>query len=128
MSGVLLLSAAFMASTVEMVEALTIIMAVGITRGWRSALIGAAMGALALGAIIVVFGQTLTERVDINALRLFIGTLLLIFGLQWLRKAILRASGWKALHDEATIFNNEVKELSAVSPAGEGIMDWLGFT
>jgi uncharacterized membrane protein len=128
MAGILLLSASFMACVVEMVEALTIILAVGITRGWRSALIGGAVGALALGAIIVVFGQTLTERVDINALRLLIGTLLLIFGLQWLRKAILRASGWKALHDEASIFQDEVKELSAVSPSGQGLVDWLGFT
>jgi uncharacterized membrane protein len=128
MAGILLLSASFMACVVEMVEALTIILAVGITRGWRSALIGGAGGALALGAIIVVFGQTLTERVDINALRLLIGTLLLIFGLQWLRKAILRASGWKALHDEAGIFQDEVKELSAVSPSGQGLVDWLGFT
>jgi len=90
MSGILLLSATFMACVVEMVEALTIILAVGITRGWRSALMGAAAGALALSAIIIVFGQALTERVDIDVLRVLIGTLLLIFGLQWLRKAILR--------------------------------------
>src|SRR5438309_2151585 len=104
MGGVILLSATFMACIVEMVEALTIILAVGITRGWRSALIGGAGGALALAAIILVFGQTLTERVDLNVLRVFIGTLLLIFGMQWLRKAILRAAGWKGLHDEAELY------------------------
>src|SRR5436309_2042196 len=117
-----------MACLVEMVEALTIILAVGITRGWRSAFIGGAAGTATLGAIILLFGQTLTERVDINALRLLIGALLLIFGLQWLRKAILRASGWKSLHDEASIFQEEVRELSAESPRGVGLMDWVGFT
>src|SRR5215203_1128105 len=128
MSGILLLSATFMACVVEMVEALTIILAVGITRGWRSALIGAATGALALAAIIIVFGQALTERVDIDVLRVLIGTLLLIFGLQWLRKAILRASGWKSLHDEISIYADEVHALGVVSPSGAGALDWLGFT
>ncbi|MSQ23774.1 MAG: hypothetical protein EXR58_04360 [Chloroflexi bacterium] len=117
-----------MACIVEMVEALTIILAVGITRGYRSALIGGATGAVALGAIIVVFGQTLTERVDLDVLRVLIGTLLLIFGLQWLRKAILRAAGWKSLHDEEGIYRDNVKQLSAESPASAGLMDWLGFT
>src|SRR4051812_38038722 len=124
MSGILLVSATFLACIVEMVEALTIILAVGITRGWRSALIGGAAGALALATIVLVFGQTLTERVDLNTLRVFIGTLLLIFGLQWLRKAILRAAGWKALHDEAGIFQEEVQELRSVSPQRAGMMDW----
>jgi uncharacterized membrane protein len=128
MSGMLLLSATFMACIVEMVEALTIILAVGITRGWRSALLGGAGGALALALIIMVFGQTLTEQVDLDALRVVIGTLLLIFGLQWLRKAILRASGRKALHDETGIYAEEVHELSTVSPTGTGLVDWLGFT
>jgi uncharacterized membrane protein len=128
MSGILLLSATFMACVVEMVEALTIILAVGITRGWRSALIGAAAGALALAAIIIALGQALTERVDIDVLRVLIGTLLLIFGLQWLRKAILRASGWKSLHDEISIYADEVDALDVVSPSGAGALDWLGFT
>ncbi|HEX3246570.1 MAG TPA: hypothetical protein VHX16_14270 [Chloroflexota bacterium] len=128
MSGILLLSATFLACVVEMVEALTIVLAVGITRGWRSALAGGAIGALSLAVIIVVFGEALTERVDIEVLRLLIGTLLLIFGLQWLRKAILRASGRKSLHDEITIFGNEVKALGAVSRGGAELLDWLGFT
>jgi uncharacterized membrane protein len=128
MAGVLLLSATFMACVVEMVEALTIILAAGVTRGWCSALFGAAAGAGALLILIVIFGQTLTERVDIDALRLLIGTLLLIFGLQWLRKAILRASAWKSLHDEERIFVDEVKELTMVRPSGAGLIDWLGFT
>jgi uncharacterized membrane protein len=83
---------------------------------------------MGLATIIVVFGQTLTERIDIDALRLLIGTLLLIFGMQWLRKAILRASGWKALHDEAGIFRENVRELGAESPSGQGFLDWVGFT
>jgi uncharacterized membrane protein len=128
MGGVILLSATFMACIVEMVEALTIILAVGITRGWRSALIGGASGALALGAIILVFGQTLTERVDLDVLRVLIGTLLLVFGLQWLRKAILRAAGWKSLHDEEGIYRENVEELGTKGTARPGFVDWLGFT
>jgi uncharacterized membrane protein len=122
-----LIAAAFLASAVEAVEALTIVLAVGVTRGWRSALIGVAAAALALAAIIAAFGPLLT-LIPINGLRLVIGTLLLIFGLQWLRKAILRAGGYKALRDEEALYRKELAEARAAgAPAARGI-DWYSFT
>jgi uncharacterized membrane protein len=105
-----------------MVEALTIVLAVGVTRGWRSAIWGVAAALAALAVIVVVLGQALTS-VPIDALRLVVGTLLLIFGLQWLRKAVLRASGLKALHDEDAIYRAEVAELER-----SGQHDWYAFT
>src|SRR5215468_6632451 len=90
MSGAFLIIAAFLASAVEMVEALTIVLAVGVTRGWRATAWGAVSAFVALGAVVVALGPALTS-IPIDALRLFVGTILLIFGLQWLRKAILRA-------------------------------------
>src|ERR1700746_3748635 len=96
---VFLFLSAFLASAVEMVEALTIVLAVGITRGWRSTFVGVGAAAVALAAVVGALGPALTV-VPINALRIAVGALLLAFGLQWLRKAILRASGFKELHDE----------------------------
>src|SRR5690242_1012363 len=103
-----LLVATFVACFVEMVEATTIVLAMGFTRGWRSALYGtlAALGALV--AFTAVAGYAITTWVSRSALQLAIGTLLLIFGLQWVRKAVLRASGRKALHDEDEIYREEV--------------------
>src|SRR4030088_2854132 len=95
--------AAFLASGVEMVEALTIVLAVGVTRGWRSTLLGAGAAALLLAALIIVLGPAISS-VPIDPLRLVVGGLLLVFGLQWLRKAILRASGYKPLRDEGVAF------------------------
>ena len=106
-------SAVFVACSVEMVEALTIVLAAGLTRGWRSTLEGAAAAIVLLAALVVIFGPALVHLVPIDALRLVVGGLLLIFGLQWLRKSILRASGYRAIHDEAKIFRREVDELSA---------------
>ena len=125
---VALFGASFLASTVEMVEALTIILATGVTRGWRSTLIGAATASVALALVILIFGTALATVIPIEALRLFIGTILLIFGLQWLRKAILRASGLKALHDEEAIYAANLRELSSEAPAASEGMDWTGFT
>src|SRR5215469_3337950 len=105
-STALLVVAAFLACGVEMVEALTIVLAVGVTRGWRSTMVGVGGAVLALAAIVAALGPALTA-IPIDALRLVVGGLLLIFGLQWLRKAILRAGGVKALHDEASIFEHE---------------------
>ncbi|HMK12603.1 MAG TPA: hypothetical protein VK461_13515, partial [Acidimicrobiales bacterium] len=99
MHNLLIFLAAFLASAVEMVEAVTIVLAVGVTRGWKSAGWGVAAALGALGAITAVLGPALAH-LPIDALRLVVGTLLLLFGLQWLRKAILRASGLKAIHDE----------------------------
>jgi uncharacterized membrane protein len=121
----LLFAAAFLACTVEMVEALTIVLAVGVTRGWRSARRGVAAALAALAVIVAVLGPALAH-IPIDSLRVVIGALLLIFGLQWLRKAILRASGLKALHDEEAIYNAEVALLTAAGkpPAH----DWYAFT
>ena len=126
MSGVLLFLSAFLASSVEMVEALTIILAVGLTRGWRSALVGtgAALGVLAV--IVAVFGPVL-GHIPLQPLRLVVGGLLLIFGVQWWRKAILRSSGFKALHDEEATFAKETetaRNQGAVTGTG---LDSYGF-
>jgi uncharacterized membrane protein len=126
MHNVLLFGSAFLASAVEMVEALTIILAVAVTRGWRSAILGIITASIALAVIVGVLGASLVEFVPIDVLRVVVGVLLLIFGLQWLRKAILRASGLKAKHDEDAIFAEEVTELSAGGTPVVGI-DWQGF-
>jgi uncharacterized membrane protein len=108
MSGpdVALAISVFLACAVEAVEALTIVLAVGYTRSWRSAFAGVAAAAVALAAVTAALGPALTA-LPINALRVAVGGLLLIFGLQWLRKAILRAAGFKALHDEQQAFERE---------------------
>jgi uncharacterized membrane protein len=105
-----LVGAVFLTATVEMVEALTIVLAVGHTRGWRSALEGAGVAILVLGALVGVLGPTLVE-IPLTSLRLIVGVVLLIFGLQWLRKAILRSSGYKAKRDEDAIYRETVEEL-----------------
>lgn len=127
MSTIFLVLASFLASSVEMVEALTIVLAMGVTRGWRATLVGVGVALLALAVVVAVLGPALT-LIPIDALRLFVGTLLLIFGLQWLRKAILRASGYKALHDESAIFRREVEEAKAVGAVVRAGLDWYGFT
>src|SRR5436190_268094 len=119
--------AAFLASAVEMVEALTIVLAVGVTRGWRSTLIGVGAAALVLAAVVGALGPALT-LVPIDALRLVVGGLLLAFGLQWLRKAILRASGYVPLHDEAGIYERERAEAERAAHIERGGLDWYSFT
>ena len=121
MTAVFLVASAFLASAVEFVEALTIVLAAGLTRGWRSSLTGLGAATVVLAAIVAALGPTL-KLIPIDALRLVVGALLLAFGLQWLRKAILRASGFKALHDEEAIFAEEVARAQADSH------DWYGFT
>src|SRR5690348_13373251 len=126
-AGVFLVLSAFLASAVEMVEALTIVLASGVARGWRSSLTGVAAAVLALAVVVAALGPALTV-IPINALRLVVGGLLLTFGLQWLRKAILRASGFKALHDEDEIFSRELAEAKSAAPLFRGGVDWYGFT
>jgi uncharacterized membrane protein len=111
MSGpqILLLVAAFLASAVEMVEATTIVLAIGTTREWRSSLWGVAAGIGALAVVVGALGPAVLQ-IPLGPLRLVIGGLLLVFGLGWLRKAVLRASGWKALHDEDAIFAEQEAE------------------
>ena len=127
MTAAFLVASAFLASAVEFVEALTIVLASGITRGWRSSLIGLAAATVALAAIVAALGPALT-LIPIDVLRLVVGTLLLVFGLQWLRKAILRASGYKALHDEDAIFARELAEAEGAAHVERAGVDWYGFT
>jgi uncharacterized membrane protein len=124
MHSVLLVVAAFLASAVEMVEALTIVLAVGVTRGWRSAGWGVAAALAGLVLIVAGLGPALAN-LPIDSLRLVVGTVLLVFGLQWLRKAVLRASGLKAMHDEEAIYAAEVALLRANGRPGH---DWYAFT
>jgi uncharacterized membrane protein len=127
-NGAALFAAVFMACLVEAVEALTIVLAAGTARGWRSALIGAVAGLLVLTAIVALLGPAVAA-IPLEALRLFVGGLLLIFGLQWLRKAILRASGNKALHDEAAEFEATMALAQGADGGPRGIVpDWYGFT
>jgi uncharacterized membrane protein len=107
----------FLATAVEAVEAFTIVLAVGGSRDWPSALLGVAAATLALACLVVALGPALTV-IPIGALRLVVGGLLLVFGLQWLRKAILRAAGAKALHDEAAIYEREAAAAREAAPAG----------
>lgn len=100
-SNFFIVLAAFLASTVEAVEALTIILAVGLTNGWRTSLLGVAAASVALAVVVIALGPALVQVVPLGGLQTVIGVLLLIFGMQWVRKAILRATGRKALHDEA---------------------------
>lgn len=111
-STVVLVGAVFLASAVEMVEALTIVLAVGHVRGWRSAFRGVVVALVALAALVGAFGPALVS-VPLSALRLVVGTVLLIFGMQWLRKAVLRSSGRKDKHDEDAIYRETVAELEA---------------
>jgi uncharacterized membrane protein len=108
--------AAFLASLVEFVEALTIVLAVGTVRGWRSSLLGAALGAALLIALVLLLGPTL-GLIPITWLQLSVGVLLLLFGIRWLRKAILRAAGVIALHDEAQAYEKETAELRRAGAA-----------
>ena len=121
-----LVLSAFLASAVEMVEALTIVLASALARGWRSSLAGVGAATLALAAITAALGPALTA-IPLNALRLAVGALLLVFGLQWLRKAILRASGFKALHDEDAIFARELADAEGAAHIERAGLDWYGF-
>ncbi len=116
----------FLACTVEAVEALTIVLAVGTTRSWSSALSGVGAATLVLCAVVAALGPALTS-LPIGVLRVLVGGLLLIFGLQWLRKAVLRASGLKALHDEAQEFEDQRRAARAAGASGSSF-DGYSFT
>jgi Ca2+/H+ antiporter, TMEM165/GDT1 family len=118
------ISAAFLASLVEAVEALTIVLAVAMVRGWRPAGLGALAGLLLLVAIVLALGPLL-DRIPLYLLQLAIGILLLLFGMRWLRKAILRAAGVIPLHDEASAFAHETSELREQARRHESRLDWL---
>ena len=112
--------AAFLASMVEFVEALTIVLAVGTVRGWRPALIGAAAGTILLVVLAIIFGPLLAA-IPITWLQLAVGILLVLFGMRWLRKAVLRSAGVIALHDENKIFADETKLMQT---AGRSVGTW----
>jgi uncharacterized membrane protein len=119
----------FLACTVEAVEALTIVLAVGTTRSWSSALSGVGAAALALAVIVAALGPAITS-LPIDLLRVVVGGLLLIFGLQWLRKAILRSAGLKAKHDESKIYEEEAaaaREAAAKSSGFDGYAFTISF-
>src|SRR6266852_4740520 len=118
------MAAAFLASLVEAVEALTIVLAVATVRGWRPAGLGAIAG-LALSVLIVAALGPLLDRVPLHLLQLAIGVLLVLFGMRWLRKAILRAAGVIPLHDELTTFAAETAELREQARRNEARLDWL---
>jgi uncharacterized membrane protein len=126
-STILIFLGAFLASSVEMVEALTIVLGVGVVRGWRSTLIGVAAAAVTLAVLIAALGPAL-RLLPIGTLRLIVGALLLAFGLQWLRKAILRSSGYKPLHDEDEIFRRERDQAAAAGHEERAGLDWYSFT
>jgi uncharacterized membrane protein len=117
----------FLACAVEAVEALTIVLAVGHTRSWRSAFTGVGVAVLVLAVLTAALGPALTA-LPINVLRVVVGALLLIFGLQWLRKAILRASGLKALHDEEEAFEQETEAARAAGTVDRTRFDPYSFT
>jgi len=118
----------FVACAVEAVEALTIVLAAGLTREWRSTFQGMAAALGVLAVTVAVLGPALT-LVPLTGLRLVVGGLLAVFGLQWLRKAILRASGYKGLHDEGAIYARQVAAArSATGGSRRGVRDWYAFT
>jgi uncharacterized membrane protein len=102
---------AFLASSVEAVEALTVVLAVGVVRGWRSALLGTLAALCLLVALVAIFGRALGQ-IPVSVLQLVVGALLLLFGMRWLRKAMLRSAGVIDLHDEAAIYQEEIHALS----------------
>ena len=126
-SEILIFAGAFLACAVEMVEALTIVLGVGVVRGWRSTMIGVGAAALLLAALVAAFGPAL-QQIPIDTLRFVVGALLLAFGLQWLRKTILRSSGYKALHDEDEAYREERERAAAAGQVERGHMDWYSFT
>jgi uncharacterized membrane protein len=127
MHSAVLALAAFLACAVEMVEALTIVLAVALTRGWRSVRVGIVAALATLAVVVAALGPALTV-LPLDALRVVVGFLLLAFGLQWLRKAILRSAGYLPLHDEAKIFEREVAETRTAQPVASGAFDWYAFT
>ena len=118
------MTTAFLASLVEAVEALTIVLAVATVRGWRPAGLGALAGFAVLALIVAALGPLL-DQVPLHLLQLVIGILLLLFGMRWLRKAILRSAGVIPLHDEATAFATETAELREQARRNEARLDWI---
>ena len=127
-SAAALFIAVFLACAVEAVEATTIVLAAGTARDWRSASVGTGTALAALAVIVAVLGPAVSD-IPLRGLRVVVGALLLVFGLQWLRKAILRASGHKALHDEEKLYAEHMAEAAAQQSRRFLLApDWYGFT
>lgn len=122
-----LAASTLLASAVEFVEAFTIVLAMGLTRGWRSTIAGTVAALAVLSGAAAVSGYALVDRFPESALQLVVGSLLLVFGLQWLRKAILRSAGLKALHDEQETFRAETEAARAAAGETRLGLDWFGF-
>lgn len=122
-----LVGAVFVASLVEFVEAFTIVLAMGVTRGWKPAVAGAAAALVVLAGFTAVLGLTITTWIFESLLQLAIGALLLIFGLQWLRKAVLRSSGYQALHDEDVEFAEQTEAAQQAARTTYAGVDLFGF-
>jgi uncharacterized membrane protein len=118
--------ASFLASAVEFVEAFTIVLVVGVTINWRSALLGALAATGALALIVAIFGTAIIRYVPLDALRVIVGFLLILFGLKWLKKAILRYAGLKAMHDEEAIYEEQLAELRARGEQPQTRLDPFG--
>ena len=116
-------SAAFLGSAVEATEALTIVLAVGLTRGWRAPLLGTVAALVSLAVLVILFGQLIVTRVPDSALKLVVGTLLLLFGIRWLHRAVLRSAGVAAKHDEERAYQQTVAQLQGEAEK----TDWVGF-
>jgi uncharacterized membrane protein len=127
MRSVILVAATFLACAVEMVEALTIVLAAAMTRGWRSVRLGIGAALIVLAGVVAVLGSALTF-LPLDALRVVVGFLLLSLGLQWLRKALLRTAGFIPLHDEDKIFEREVAEFGASGTPVKAGFDAYAFT
>ena len=128
MNALPLILTVFVACAVEAVEALTIVLAAGITREWKSTFQGMAAALVVLAVVTAAIGPAISY-LPLTALRLIVGALLAIFGLQWLRKAVLRATGYKALHDEASAYLREVTAAKeAARESRRGVSDWYAFT
>jgi uncharacterized membrane protein len=119
-------AAAFLASAVEFVEAFTIVLVVGVTINWRSAFAGTAAAAGALAVLVAIFGTALVHFVPLGTLRVAVGFLLVLFGLKWLKKAILRYAGLKALHDEEAIYEEQLAEMKARGEHHQARIDPFG--
>lgn len=117
----------FFASIVEFVEALTIVLVVGVTINWKSSLLGGLAAFITLAVLVGIFGSTLVIFVPIEVLRVVIGVILVLFGLQWLKKALLRYSGFKDLHDEAAIYQKKMKELKELGNVNTNEFNGFGF-
>jgi uncharacterized membrane protein len=124
LAGVLI--AAFLASTVEFVEAFTIVLVVGVTINWKSAFVGLAAATLALIVLVGIFGTALVIFIPLPVLRVAVGFLLILFGLKWLKKSVLRYSGVKAIHDEEAIYEEQMAEMRARGEHPSSVIDPFG--